>query len=196
FKTFQISIYPYLCKTLNFFNSTSLNPSFSQAQTVNQDHFIIRIKPSSSPFSTALETLQTQIGYKFQNIGLLRRAMTHSSFSRANNIALGIFGETLISTSFSLQCLDKNVDMSGKDLNDRISEISNVESSCAVDAMRLGLEKVVRVSPKTNSSVPTVVCGAFRAIFGAIALDSGKLDVAGDVFVRVHGGQIGEALAM
>ncbi|KAK6924875.1 Ribonuclease III domain [Dillenia turbinata] len=171
-------------------------PIFSQAQTVNQDHLFIKVKPSSSPFSTALETLQTQIGYKFQNIGLLRRAMTHSSFSEENNKALGIFGKTLISTSVSLQCLNKNIDMPGKDLNARISEISNVESSCAVDAMRLELEKVVRVSPKTNSSVPTVVCGAFRAIFGAIAVDSGKSDVAGDVFVRVHGGHIGEALAM
>lgn len=71
-----------------------------------------------------------------------------------------------------------------------------MDSSCAVDAMRLGLQKIVRVSPKTNSSTPTVVCGAFRAIFGAIAIDTGKSDDAGSVFWSVHGGGFGQAVEL
>ncbi|KNA06367.1 hypothetical protein SOVF_181690, partial [Spinacia oleracea] len=39
---------------------------------------------------------------------------------------------------------------------------------------------------KTNSTTPAVVCGAFCAIFGAIALDSGKSDAAAKVFLNVH----------
>ncbi|KAJ4712297.1 protein NUCLEAR FUSION DEFECTIVE 2 [Melia azedarach] len=142
----------------------------------------------ASPFAIALETLQKQIGYTFKSIGLLRRAMTHSSFSQENNRALSILGANVIETSVSLHFLFKNIEISSKDLNRRISEISNVDSSCAIDGMRLGLHKVIRVSPKTNSSIPAVVCGGFRAIFGAIALDTQKSDDAGDVFWRVHSG--------
>jgi len=36
-----------------------------------------------------------------------------------------------------------------------------------------------------------VVCSAFRAMFGAIALDIGKSDDAGDIFWNVHGGDVG-----
>lgn len=139
-----------------------------------------------SPFPAALDTLQKQIGYAFKNVALLRRAMTHASFSEENNKALSILGSHVIEASMSLHSLKKDIDVSSKYLNNLISEISNVESSCAVDGMRLGLEKVVRVSPKTNSSAPAVVCPAFRAIFGAIALDTGKTDDAGNVFLGFH----------
>ncbi|XP_024972775.1 protein NUCLEAR FUSION DEFECTIVE 2 [Cynara cardunculus var. scolymus] len=142
----------------------------------------------SSSFSVALETLQKHINYDFQNIGLLRRAMTHSSYSEENNKAFSILGEDIIETTVSLRLLAKDVDISSKDLTDRVSEISKVETSCAVDGMRLGLQNVVRVSSNTNSSTSSVVCGAFRAIFGAIALDTGKSDDAGNVFLVVHGG--------
>ncbi|KAJ7945892.1 protein NUCLEAR FUSION DEFECTIVE 2 [Quillaja saponaria] len=147
-----------------------------------------------SPFSVALETLQKQLDYTFNNIGLLRRAMTHASFSEENNRALSILGANVIETSVSLQLLGKDIEISSKDLNHQISEISKVETSCAVDGKRLGLQKVIRVSPRTNSSTPAVVCGAFRAIFGAIAIDTGKSDDAGNLFWTVHHGQVGHAL--
>ncbi|XP_062169271.1 protein NUCLEAR FUSION DEFECTIVE 2 isoform X2 [Alnus glutinosa] len=152
-------------------------------------------KPSS-PFSTALETLQKQIGYTFQSIGLLRRAMTHASFSEENNRALSILGANVIETSVSLRLLGMDIDISAKDLNRHIAEISTMESSCLADGIRLGLQKVVRVSPKTDSSAPAVVCGAFRAIFGAIAIDAGKSDDAGKVFWGVHGGDVVGTLAL
>ncbi|KAL6177444.1 hypothetical protein ACLB2K_048970 [Fragaria x ananassa] len=150
-----------------------------------------QISMRSSPFETALLTLQKQIGYNFQNIGLLRCAMTHASFSEENNKALSILGANIIETSASLRLLGKNIEITAKEMNRRISEISKIESSCAADGLRLGLHKVVRVSPKTDSSSPVVVCGAFRAVFGAIALDVGKADDAGSIFWAVHGGEAG-----
>ncbi|KAL5544242.1 hypothetical protein UlMin_008026 [Ulmus minor] len=153
-----------------------------------------RLKPSS-PFSKSLENLQKEIGYTFKTVGLLRRALTHASFSEESSLALSVLGIRIIETSVSLQYLQRNIDISAKELNLRISKISNVESSCAVDGMRLGLQNIVRVSTKTNSTAPRVVCGAFRAIFGAIAVDTGNPDDAGNVFWAVHGGKFGEALA-
>ncbi|XP_010678735.2 protein NUCLEAR FUSION DEFECTIVE 2 [Beta vulgaris subsp. vulgaris] len=139
-----------------------------------------------SPFSTALETLQKQINYTFDRIDLLRRAMTHASFSEENNRALSILGTSIIETSVSFRYLLDDIDTSSKSLNLKIAEVCNVESSCSVDGMRLGLHKVVRVSHNTNSTTPAIVCGSFRAIFGAVALDSGNSDDAAKVFWNVH----------
>ncbi|KAJ8771853.1 hypothetical protein K2173_027030 [Erythroxylum novogranatense] len=109
-------------------------------------------------------------------MGLLRRAMTHSSFSEENNKALSILGSSVIDTSVSLHSLAKDIDMSPKELNRLIAEISKVETSCAGDGMQLGLQK--------------------WAIFGAIAIDTGKSDDAETVFWSVHGGKVGKALSI
>ncbi|KAK4756283.1 hypothetical protein SAY87_006410 [Trapa incisa] len=135
--------------------------------------------------------------YTFKDIGLLRRAMTHSSFSEENTRALGILGSNIIDVSVSFQVLRKNVEISPKDLNRRISEISKVESSCALDGTRLGLQKVIRVSPKTDPTNPSVICGSLRAIFGAIAIDADECDTAAVLFWKVHGGgEVGAALSL
>ncbi|KAF5203493.1 Nuclear fusion defective [Thalictrum thalictroides] len=138
----------------------------------------------NTPFSVALKTLQNDIGYKFQSVNLIRRAMTHSSYSEENNKALSILGLSVIETSVSLFWLERDIEISSKDLSRQIKESSKVDS-CAVIGVKLGLEKIVRVSPKTNSSTPAIVCGAFRAIFGAIAVDASKADDAGNVYRNV-----------
>lgn len=166
--------------------------SFQLFQGVNS-HQHDRIDQASSPFSVALDALQQQINYKFKNIGHLRRAMTHASYSEENNKALSILGEKVMETSVSLRALTTNMDISSKDLNRQISDVCNVDPSCASDGMLLRLHKVVRVSPKTSSSTPAIVCGAFRAMFGAIAVDTNSTDVAGSVFWKVHGGHDGRA---
>ncbi|KAF6162873.1 hypothetical protein GIB67_021022 [Kingdonia uniflora] len=103
--------------------------------------------------------------------------MTHSFYSRENNRALSILGLNIIKTYIALRSLVQDIDVSLKDLNRRIIELSEV-NSCALDGVQLGLEKVVRMSSKMNSTAPAVVCGAFRAIFGDITTDSGKADDA------------------
>ncbi|GFP95458.1 ribonuclease 3 [Phtheirospermum japonicum] len=149
----------------------------------------------SSPFSVALDTLQKQINYTFKSVGLLRRALTHASFSEENNKALSISGASVIETSIALQSLIKDVDISAKDLNRMIAAASKVDSSCNADGTRLGLQNIVRVSHKTNATAPPVVCGAFRAVLGAIAVDAGSSDEAGRVYGKIHRG-FGKAMAM
>ncbi|GFZ08274.1 ribonuclease III family protein [Actinidia rufa] len=172
-----------------------LSPLQVSAQAYPENSLLLYSTDHSSPFSVALESLQKQINYSFESIGLLRRAMTHASFSEENNKALSILGANVIDASVALRSLVKDVDISAKDLSRRISEISSVDSSCAADGLRLGLQKVIRVSPKTDSSTPAVVCGAFRAMCGAIALDSERSDDAGRVFWSVHGQRKGRAIS-
>lgn len=105
-------------------------------------------------------------------------------------------GASVIETSVSLTSLSIDIDTSAKILNRRIAEISKVEGSCDLDGMQLELHKIVRVSRKTNSTAPALVCGTFRAIFGAIAIDKGNSDEAARVFWHVHAGGNGRAVAM
>ena len=100
--------------------------------------------------------------------------MNHAS-SEENNKALSILGTHLIETSALLGSLEKDIDMSSKELNKLVLEISNVESSCSVDGALLGLQKVVRVSPKTDPSSPTIVCIAFEQYLVLLLLILGTL---------------------
>ncbi|XP_043703660.1 protein NUCLEAR FUSION DEFECTIVE 2 [Telopea speciosissima] len=159
--------------------------SFLQGGSADYEHHISTSK-RSSPFEVALENLQKQLGYEFQSRGLLRRAMTHPSFSGENNKALSILGAGVIETSVALSSISRNAEISTKDLNRRIIDIFEV-NSCAADGLALGLQNVVRVSRKTNASMPVVVCGAVRAVFGAVAIDATTVDVASKVFWTVHG---------
>ncbi|KAL7098585.1 hypothetical protein ACP275_09G026500 [Erythranthe tilingii] len=146
----------------------------------------------TTPFSISLVTLQNQINYTFNNVGLLRRAMTHASFSEENNKALSILGASVIETFVALKSLTKDVDISAKDLNVAIADVAKIDSSCNADGTRLGLQNIVRVSHKTDATAPAVVCGAFRAVCGAVAVDAGSSDVAGRIYGKIHGG-IGRA---
>lgn len=140
---------------------------------------------TSSSFCAALETLQKQIDYNFKSIALLRRAMTHSSYSIDNYRSFSILGLHALEASVSLRSFKVDPDVSAQDLTNRVSGDTNSDV-CANDGFRLGIERIIRVSPKTNASETSVVCGAFRAMFGAIAIDAGTLDSAGEVFLRVH----------
>ncbi|XP_077223078.1 protein NUCLEAR FUSION DEFECTIVE 2-like [Tasmannia lanceolata] len=173
--------------SLFFFILSSLLLPTSLPQAYGNELNVAKV--NDSPFSNALQILQKQIGYDFQTVDLLRRAMTHSSYSRENNRALSILGLDAIQTSISFHYLQRNLDASAKDLSLRISEMSGADS-CAADGFRLGLQNVIRVSTKTNSSTDSVVCGAFRAVFGAVAIDSSKADDAGNLFWKFQGGDV------
>ncbi|KAG6401680.1 hypothetical protein SASPL_138544 [Salvia splendens] len=149
----------------------------------------------SSSFSKSLSNLQKEINYTFKGVGLLRRAMTHSSYSEENNKALSVLGESVIETSVALQSLRRDVDISAKDLNLAITEASKVEGSCNAEGIRLGLQNIVRVASNTNATSPSVVCGAFRALFGAIAIDAGSSDEAGEVYGKIRAG-VGRAVTV
>lgn len=81
-------------------------------------------------------------------------------------------------------------------MNNQLSLISNVDSYCVVDGLHLGLHKVVRVLPKTNSSSTVMVCGAFWSIFVVISLDARNSDIVGNVFLTVHDRDLGFVVAM
>ncbi|PKA52929.1 hypothetical protein AXF42_Ash001910 [Apostasia shenzhenica] len=143
------------------------------------------ILQASSSFSAGIDTLQNQIGYHFQSVDLLRRAMTHSSFSRDNNRALSLLGLSAMEATAAFSLLRDDPEASAAAVNGRIAEIAGFET-CSAAGNRLGIEKLVRVASGTTAS-PAIVCGALRAMFGAISVDAGGIDAVGKVVLRVVG---------
>ncbi|KAJ1703498.1 hypothetical protein LUZ63_003277 [Rhynchospora breviuscula] len=148
---------------------------------------------SSSSFSAALETLQKQIGYDFKSIDLLKQALTHPSYSQENNRALSILGLSSAEAAASLQLLANNADASASSVSSAVADASSL-SKCAAAGKRLGLGAIIRVASGTDASTPSVICIALRAVFGAVAVDSGSVDTAAKVFLMVYKSGFGAAV--
>lgn len=140
---------------------------------------------STSPFDAALAALQSRVGYAFRAPSLLRRAMTHASYSRENGRALAVLGLAAAESAAALRALAADLDAAPSAVSRAVSEAAS-SAACARAGARLGIPHVVRVAGRTSASEPTVVCGALRALVGAIAVDANSTDAAGEVFWRLH----------
>jgi dsRNA-specific ribonuclease len=140
---------------------------------------------STSPFDAALAALQSRVGYAFRAPSLLRRAMTHASYSRENGRALAVLGLAAAESAAALRALAADGDAAPSAVSRATSEAAS-GAACARAGARLGIPHVVRVAGRTSASAPTVVCGALRALVGAVAVDANSTDAAGEVFWRLH----------
>jgi dsRNA-specific ribonuclease len=135
---------------------------------------------STSPFDAALAALQSRVGYAFRAPSLLRRAMTHASYSRENGRALAVLGLAAAESAAALRALAADGDAAPSAVSRATSEAAS-GAACARAGARLGIPHVVRVAGRTSASAPTVVCSALRALVGA-----NSTDAAGEVFWRLH----------
>ncbi|CAN6291036.1 unnamed protein product [Urochloa humidicola] len=140
---------------------------------------------SSSPFDAALSKLQARIGYAFRAPDLLRRAMTHASYSRENGRALAVLGLAAAQSAAALGALAADNDAASSAVSRRASEAAS-EVACAAAGAHVGIPAIVRVASRTSASAAPVVCGALRALIGAVAVDANSTDAAGEVFWRLH----------
>ncbi|CAL4937162.1 unnamed protein product [Urochloa decumbens] len=140
---------------------------------------------ASSPFEAALAKLQARIGYTFRAPDLLRRAMTHASYSRENGRALAVLGLAAAQSAAALGALAADNDAASSAVSRRASEVAS-EAACAAAGVHVGIPAIVRVASRTSASAAPVVCGALRALIGAVAVDANSTDAAGEVFWRLH----------
>nr|CAB3497421.1 unnamed protein product [Digitaria exilis] len=140
---------------------------------------------SSSPFDAALSKLQAQIGYAFRAPYLLRRAMTHASYSIENGRALAVLGLAASQFAAALAALAADNDAAAEAVSRRAREAAS-EATCAAAGTHAGIPAIVRVAHKTDASSDTVVCGALRALIGAVAVDANSTDAAVEVFWKLH----------
>lgn len=109
--------------------------------------------------------------YKFNKINLLIDALTHSSFSAANNDVLHVLGTKVVQQAVALHMILQNPDITKSELDTFVQENTNVKN-CAKDALKLGLDSLIMVGKGVETLNDKIVSAAFNAIFGAIAVDS------------------------
>ncbi len=134
-----------------------------------------------------LEELQSRIGYRFQNIDYLQRAVTHSSYANETgahnhhllcNERLEFLGDSVLSLVTSDFLFHRFPSLPEGDLT-RIRAATVCEEALASYATRLGLGDFLLLGKGERNSQgakkPAVIADAFEAILAAIYLDAGGM---------------------
>ena len=99
-------------------------------------------------------------------------ALTHSSFSEANNDVLHVLGGKSVQQAIALHMMMENPDVTKSALDSYIARYSNTKA-CASDAVELGLNSLLMVGKGVEKINNKILSAAFNAVFGAITLDDG-----------------------
>ena len=123
-----------------------------------------------------LAALQQRIGHHFADASLLRRALTHRSFSADHNERLEFLGDAVLSLAISGLLFDH---FSGSDEGDlsRVRAHLVREDSLHRVALQLGLPDVMRLSDGEarggGAQRASILADALEAVLGATYVDGG-----------------------
>ncbi|MDP8568010.1 ribonuclease III [Methylophilus aquaticus] len=124
----------------------------------------------------ALPVLQTRISYTFTQPQLLQQALTHRSFSAANNERLEFLGDSVLNFIIAHQLFKRFPDLPEGDLS-RLRAKLVKESSLAEIASTLHLGDALKLGEGELKSAgwrrPSILADALEAIVGAVYLDGG-----------------------
>jgi len=124
----------------------------------------------------ALAALQQRLGYRFAQPELLRRALTHRSFSAEHNERLEFLGDAVLSLAISGLLYERHAGSDEGDLT-RVRAHLVREDSLHRMALTLGLPEVLRMSEGElrggGSQRPSLLADALEAVIGAVFLDGG-----------------------
>ena len=125
---------------------------------------------------TQLTALQTRLGYTFADVGLLKRAMTHRSFSVHNNERLEYLGDAVLGLA-TAALLYERFARAREDEMSRMRAVIVCNANLAECARGLGIgdclllgDAVLRGGVGANESM---LADALEATLGALYLDGG-----------------------
>lgn len=78
----------------------------------------------------------------------------------------------MVQQAIALRLIQKNPDIAKGDLVSYMEDLSG-EKVCSKEALALGLDSVIMVARNVDINNRKILAAAFRAIFGAIAVDDG-----------------------
>ncbi len=127
---------------------------------------------------------QNEIGYKFRNIALLERALTHSSYANENR-ALGVednerlefLGDSVLGMNTALYLFNKYPEEPEGELTKMRSSLVCTGALCErAKAINLGEELRLGHGEESGGGREraSILADAFEAVIGAIYLDSGE----------------------
>ncbi len=140
-------------------------------------------KASPSPVR-GIDAFQKKIGYKFKNIALLQRALTHSSFANENradkiydNERLEFLGDSVLGMVTALYLFKKYPDEPEGELTKMRASLVCAGALCA-RAKSINLGAHLRLGHGEESGGgrerESILADAFEAVIGAIYIDSGE----------------------
>ena len=132
----------------------------------------------------ALDTLQNSLSYLFNDISLLREAMTHRSFANEHsggeewrhNERLEFLGDAVLNLSLTTMLLDQYPDLPEGHLSKiRAGQVN--EKKLASLSLQLGLGAYLLIGKGEERTggreKPSLLADTFEAVLGAIYLDGG-----------------------
>ncbi len=149
-----------------------------------------------------ISELERNVGHKFNDIDLILKALTHSSFCNeteddvSDNERLEFLGDAIISTVIAEAAFRLFPDAREGELT-RLKSVVVAQPSLAATATRLEIGKFLRLGhgaavADQAATHPSVLCDAFEAVIGAIFLDGG-FEKARQVVLGLLAGELEKA---
>ena len=119
--------------------------------------------------------LEKIIKYNFQKNDLLKKALTHKSFSKHNNEKLEFLGDRVLGLVISEELLEKYPEDSEGIIDKKFANLVN-KKTCSLIAKKINLNDYIYLgtSQKKNKNVAVKISSdCLEALIGAIYLDGG-----------------------
>lgn len=124
----------------------------------------------------SLESFQQRLGYRFRDETLLRQALTHRSFGKANNERLEFLGDSVLNCVVASLLYDMFARLDEGDLSRLRANLVKQQSLYEI-AQRLELSALLLLGEGELKSGgarrPSILADCAEAIFGAVLLDGG-----------------------
>ncbi len=124
---------------------------------------------------SSLLNLESLLGYRFNNVRLLRQALTHRSYGRVNNERLEFVGDGILDCVIALNLFDYYQDVPEGQLSKMRAALVNQDSLLEI-AQILDLGHYLYLGDgelkSGGRSRPSILADALEAIFAAVMLDS------------------------
>jgi ribonuclease-3 len=133
-----------------------------------------------------VEAFSRVLGHRFNDLNLLRRALTHRSHSSAHNERLEFLGDSVVNCAIALELFRKFPDLSEGELSRlRANLVSQQGLASIAIQFRVGEQLLLGEGEVKSggSKRPSMLADAVEAVVGAVFLDDG-FDAAARV-VRV-----------
>ncbi len=134
------------------------------------------MSPATEPVPAALQALQQRLSYRFSDLALLKRALTHRSVGTEHNERLEFLGDAVLTMAVSTLLYERFAGSDEGDLT-RVRAHLVREDSLHRVALGLGLPEALRLSEGEarggGARRPSILADAVEALLGAVLLDGG-----------------------
>ena len=140
-----------------------------------------------------LEGFALQIGYRFNDPELLRRALTHRSFGAAHNERLEFLGDSVVNCAVALELYQKFPRLAEGELSRLRASLVNQHSLAAIaQRLDLGAQLLLGEGELRSGGArrPSILADAVEAVIGAVFLDGG-FTAARTVVLAIFGIELG-----